>query len=91
MGEKSRASYDAIGRSYARYRRPDPRIARVIAEALGDAMTVIDVGAGTGSYEPRDRWVVGVEPSDVMVAQRGDTTIFVQAVAEALPFADMSL
>ena len=62
--------YDRIGTTYAGTRRPDPRIERQIAEALGDARSVVNVGAGVGSYEPRDRDVVAVEPSAVMIAQR---------------------
>jgi hypothetical protein len=58
------------GRTYADHRRPDPRIAARIHAALGDARTVVNVGAGTGSYEPDDRWVLAVEPSATMRAQR---------------------
>ena len=65
------AIYDAIGHGYARQRRPDPRIASQLTAALGDAQSVLNVGAGSGSYEPPDRPVVAVEPSSVMVAQRG--------------------
>src|SRR5262249_8780227 len=66
--------------------RPDPRIAAQLAAALGDARTVLDVGAGTGSYEPADRPVVAVEPSRVMIAQRSaDAPPVVQAVAAAPP------
>jgi len=83
-----RAVYDGIGRVYARHRRPDPRIAVQIARALGDARTVVDVGAGTGSYEPVDARVVAVDPSPVMVAQRTDRAPVVRAVAEHLPFGD---
>jgi SAM-dependent methyltransferase len=64
------ARYDTIGVGYARRRREDPELAARIAAALGDARTVVNVGAGTGAYEPRDRYVVAVEPSDVMAAQR---------------------
>jgi SAM-dependent methyltransferase len=79
--------YDRIGLAYARRRQPDPRIAAQIIDALGDAETVVDVGAGTGSYEPHDRRVVAVEPSTVMIAQRppGSAPV-VRAWAEALPF-----
>ena len=81
--------YDGIGRVYARHRRPDPRIAAQIEHALGSARTVVDVGAGTGSYEPRDRLVVAVEPSLVMAGQRAvGAAPVVRAVAERLPFAD---
>ena len=62
--------YDAIGTTYAATRREDPRIAALIHAALGDARTVVNVGAGTGSYEPHDRQVIAVEPSEVMIAQR---------------------
>jgi hypothetical protein len=65
-----RARYDRIGVGYARTRREDPRLRARIHAALGDARTVVNVGAGAGSYEPRDRHVVAVEPSDVMAAQR---------------------
>jgi SAM-dependent methyltransferase len=82
------ALYDRIGRSYAARRRPDPRIAAALAQALGAAQSVVNVGAGTGNYEPTDRRVVAVEPSAVMIAQRGKSAApVVRAVAEALPFA----
>lgn len=81
--------YDGIGRVYARHRQPDPRIAAQIERALGAARTVVDVGAGTGSYEPDDRPVIAVEPSLVMAGQRAATAApVVRAVAEHLPFAD---
>lgn len=83
------AIYDRIGRGYATQRQPDPRVARALADALGDARTVVNVGAGTGSYEPADRRVVAVEPSAVMVSQRRDEAApVVRGVAEALPFRD---
>ena len=62
--------YDTIGKGYAAQRVPDPRIARQVLAALGQAATVINVGAGTGSYEPRDRPVIAVEPSMTMIRQR---------------------
>lgn len=62
--------YDTIGIDYATRRRPDPRIADPIWQALGDARTVVNVGAGTGGYEPVDRPVLAIEPSRVMAAQR---------------------
>jgi SAM-dependent methyltransferase len=81
--------YDGIGRVYARHRRPDPRISAQVDSALGAARTVVDVGAGTGSYEPDDRRVVAVEPSLVMTGQRAvGAAPVVRAVAEHLPFAD---
>ena len=81
------AAYDRIGTRYRRHRRPDPRIAAQVLAALGDASTVLNVGAGTGSYEPRDRRVVAVEPSMIMIRQRpADGAPVVQACAESLPF-----
>ena len=80
------AVYDRIGRGYARYRRPDPRIAARIDAAVGDARSVLNVGAGTGSYEPDG--AVAVEPSRTMIDQRTTTNVVMQGVAEALPFAD---
>ena len=81
--------YDEIGRTYTSTRGPDARIAARIVEALGDAHSVVNVGAGTGSYEPSDRHVVAVEPSRTMIDQRPDGLApCVQAVAEALPFPD---
>jgi SAM-dependent methyltransferase len=85
------ARYDAIGRTYTATRGTDPRIAARIWDALGDARTVVNVGAGTGSYEPLDRDVTAVEPSAVMIAQRPPGAApAVQASAEALPFDDAS-
>jgi SAM-dependent methyltransferase len=84
-----RAVYDRIGSTYGRYRRADPRIATRIEAALGDAATVLDVGAGTGSYETGGRRYVAVEPSAVMLSQRGtNASPGVRACAEHLPFAD---
>jgi SAM-dependent methyltransferase len=83
------ALYDRIGRSYVATRGEDPRIAAAIHGALGDARTVLNVGAGAGSYEPRDRDVTAVEPSAVMRAQRPPGAApCIDARAEALPFAD---
>ena len=85
------ARYDRIGRTYTATRGTEPRIAARIWGALGDARTVVNVGAGTGSYEPPDRDVTAVEPSAVMIAQRPpDAAPAVQASAEALPFDDAS-
>jgi SAM-dependent methyltransferase len=82
------AVYDRIGVGYADLRVPDARIAASVWGALGDAWTVVNVGAGTGSYEP-PLHVVAVEPSEVMLQQRpAGAPIAVQAVAEALPFVD---
>lgn len=81
--------YDEIGLGYGIHRRPDPRIAASILGALGDADTVVNVGAGAGSYEPTDRPVVAVEPSRAMIRQRrpGSAPV-VQASATHLPFRD---
>ena len=74
-----------------RPRRPDPRIQRLIFSALGDARSVVNVGAGAGNYEPADRLVVAVEPSLAMIAQRrAGAGPAAQAVAEALPFSDQT-
>ena len=80
--------YDEIGVGYALGRRTDPRWMAPILAALGDARTVLDVGSGTGSYQPADRTVIAVEPSAEMIRQRlpGAAPV-VQAVAEALPVA----
>jgi SAM-dependent methyltransferase len=87
----SAPQYDRLGRGYAGVRQADPRIAARIAEALGEARTVLNVGAGTGSYEPPDREVTAVEPSGEMIAQRpAGSAPVVHASAEALPFADDS-
>ena len=84
--------YDTIGRGYARTRREDPRLAARIHAALGIGRTVVNVGAGAGSYEPRDRHVIAVEPSDVMAAQRPpDLAPAIRASAGALPLRDASV
>ena len=81
--------YDRIGSAYAATRKPDARHELAIHDALGDATSVVDVGAGTGSYEPFDRRVVAVEPSAVMIGQRpAGAAPVVRGVAEALPFDD---
>ncbi len=83
--------YDAIGAGYPATRRTEPRIAARIWAALGDARTVLNVGAGTGSYEPPDRAVTAVEPSATMRAQRpAGTAPCLAAIADSLPFADQS-
>ena len=83
--------YDTIGLNYADLRRPDPRIAQRIEDALGDAQNVLNVGAGAGSYEPSGRRITAVEPSAKMIAQRppSDATVL-QGSAEDLPFDDKS-
>ena len=79
--------YDTIGKQYADYRRPDPRIARAIQSEIGDCTSVVNIGAGSGSYEPIDREIVAIEPSRVMIAQRPTGLCpYIQARAEALPF-----
>lgn len=84
--------YDAIGAAYADHRRADPSIAAVIDDALVGMRTVVNVGAGTGSYEPTDRPVVAVEPSSVMAAQRDPAMVpAVLGVAESLPLVDGSV
>jgi SAM-dependent methyltransferase len=85
------ATYDRIGVGYGEHRRGDPRIAARIEAALGDARTVINVGAGAGSYEPGEREVTAVEPSAEMISQRpAGAAPIVQASAESLPFDDDS-
>ena len=83
--------YDNLGEGYRRTRVPDPRIARLIEDVLGDAVSVVNVGAGTGAYEPSAREVTAVEPSATMIAARpAAAAAAVQASAESLPFADDS-
>ncbi len=83
--------YDTIGKGYAAYRRPDPRIARQIEDALGDARTIINIGAGTGSYEIPGRHIAAIEPSAEMRGQRApDAVKAVEGSAEAIPFPDKS-
>jgi hypothetical protein len=87
----SGVAYDIIGAGYAQWRRPDRRIGAGIREALGASQRVLNIGAGTGSYEPADREVVAVEPSRAMIRQRPAAMApCVQAPAEALPFPDDS-
>jgi SAM-dependent methyltransferase len=84
--------YDSIGAGYALARRTEPRIASQIWAALGEARTVLNVGAGTGSYEPPGRMVVAAEPSSVMRAQRRPGMApCLAATAESLPFADSAV
>jgi SAM-dependent methyltransferase len=92
MEQIAEARYDRIGQGYASTRREDPRFAARIEAALGDARTVVNVGAGTGSYEPHDRHVVAIEPSDVMALQRPrDLAPAVRAGAGDLPLRDGSV
>jgi SAM-dependent methyltransferase len=83
--------YDRIGRNYRATRRPDPRIAAQVTAALGGMTSVVNVGAGTGSYEPAET-VVAVEPSAAMIAQRpAGAATCVRGTAEALPLSDGSV
>ena len=84
-------TYDRIGRTYAMTRREDPRIRVFLREALGDALSVVNVGAGAGAYEPNDLEVVAVEPSEIMIAQRPSASApVICASAEKLPLEDGS-
>jgi SAM-dependent methyltransferase len=84
--------YDANGQGYARQRRTDPRIAALVHQALGSARTVLNVGAGAGSYEPIDRHVIAIEPSAAMRAQRpAQLAPAIHGVAESLPLDDQSV
>jgi len=90
-GSAGDANYGAIGEGYARIRQPDPRIAAQFHAALGDARTVLNVGAGAGSYEPVDREVTAIEPSASMRAQRpAHLSRAIDATADSLPFDDNS-
>lgn len=90
-GSAGDANYGVIGNDYTKYRQPDPEIAAFIRAALGDARTVLNVGAGAGSYEPVDRDMTAIEPSASMRAQRpAHLPEAIDAVAERLPFADQS-
>lgn len=83
-------NYDKYGQQYSGYRQTDPRIAAYVYDALADAGTILNVGAGAGSYEPADKYVVAVEPSAVMRTQRiinGKTPAII-GTADALPFDD---
>ncbi|MHB1533974.1 MAG: class I SAM-dependent methyltransferase [Acidimicrobiales bacterium] len=82
-------TYDTMGIGYAAVRKPDARLAAVINAALGGATTVVNIGAGTGGYEPSGRSVIAVEPSSMMLSQRSPGSApAVQATAEALPLTD---
>jgi ubiquinone/menaquinone biosynthesis C-methylase UbiE len=84
-------TYDTIGLNYANLRQPDPRLAAVIHAALGDAKTVLNVGAGAGNYEPAHLDVTAIEPSQEMIRQRPvGAALAIQGRAEALPFAENS-
>lgn len=84
--------YDRIGRQYASTRREDPVLRELVERALGDARTVVNVGAGAGSYEPRGRHVVAIEPSDTMAKQRPRSLApAIRASAGRLPLRDASV
>jgi SAM-dependent methyltransferase len=88
-GSAGDANYGVIGQGYVNYRQPEPLIAEFIRSALGDAKSVLNVGAGAGSYEPVDRVLTAVEPSASMRAQRpAHLPEAIDAVAERLPFED---
>ncbi|MFF3843116.1 class I SAM-dependent methyltransferase [Streptomyces sp. NPDC001930] len=81
--------HGTIGSGSSACRRPDERVAKFVAEALGGARNVLNVGAGAGSYESVAGTVTAVEPSASMRALRPPRlTRAVDAVAEDLPFAD---
>jgi SAM-dependent methyltransferase len=85
-------AYDRIGLSYSDVRRADPRFEAAIWKALGDAESILNIGAGAGSYEPLDRDVIAVDPSPVMIAQRpAGAARAIQGVAELLPLDDKSV
>ena len=85
-------AYDVMGLGYSATRREDPRIAQAIWDALGDAASVANIGAGTGNYEPRDREVIAVEPSAVMRAQRpAGAARAIDGTAESIPLEDSSV
>jgi SAM-dependent methyltransferase len=86
------AEYDEIGRSYTATRREDPRLAAAIRAALGDAQSVLNVGAGAGAYEPADRELLALDPSEVMIAQRPEGAApVIRGSAEAIPLRDDSV
>ena len=89
-GSAGDVDYAPLAFGYGSYRRPDPRIESAIAAALGDSRTVLNVGAGQGSYEPRDRAVTAVEPSASMRAHRPAARPAIDATAESLPFDDVT-
>jgi SAM-dependent methyltransferase len=90
--EKTVARYDTIGQGYSQTRREDPRFRALIHAALRNARTVVNVGAGTGAYEPSDRHVIAIEPSDVMAAQRPrDLAPAIRASAGSIPLRDRSV
>ncbi len=92
LNSQGQFNYELGGKQYSGYRRADSRISKYIWEALGDAKTVLNIGAGTGSYEPTDRYILAVEPSEVMRRQRPPHLCpAIRATADALPFDDASI
>jgi SAM-dependent methyltransferase len=88
----STPAYNRMGLNYTDFRQPDPRLEAAILAALGDARSVVNVGAGAGSYEPTDRKVIAVEPSPVMIAQRPPGAApALEGIAESLPLDDNSV
>ncbi len=88
----SPARYDSIGHGYSRFRQQDPRFAARIHAALEDPATLVNVGAGAGSYEPSGPHVIAIEPSDVMARQRGPSRPpAIRATAGCLPLHDDSV
>lgn len=83
--------YNVIGSGYAQTRSEDPSLYNRIIACLESSKSVVNVGAGTGSYEPRDRHTLAIEPSEVMVRQRGEHRApVIRATAEDLPLHDKS-
>ncbi len=82
------ANYEIVGKNYSEFRQPDPRISSLISSYLESAKSIVNIGAGTGSYEPTGKIVSAVEPSEMMIAQREEkpNTVVYQASAESLPF-----
>ena len=80
------STYDIIGINYAELRKPDHRIASIVESALGSAQTVLNVGAGTGSYEPTDRSLIAVEPSREMIRKRNPAAVYELALQSGRPY-----
>jgi len=92
LGGGGDVDYDVHGQGYARQRRTDPRIAAQVTQALGDARTILNVGAGAGSYEPLDRHVIAIEPSTTMRAQRpAHLAPAIVGFAESIPLDNQSV
>ncbi len=86
--ERDGHRYERIGAGYAQSRQADPRVERQLHDAIGDATSVINIGAGSGNYEPTDRTTIAIEPSPTMLAQRPGIVPVARAVAEHLPVRD---